>query len=102
MKREKRYNQHHWLPKSRGGATNDFNCEMIRVPTHDAIHTLFSNDIFPEQLARLTDLTSKVLQPEIVKELYELLSYRDIHNPEERYKEWAILLPKHYKEWKKN
>lgn len=97
MKRDKKYNVHHWLCKSRGGATNDLNCEMIKIPTHDAIHTLFANDIFPEQIARLTDLTSRVLKPEIIQQIYEILSYRDIHNPEERYKEWALLIPKKYK-----
>ena len=70
---------------------------MIRVPTHDAIHTLFSNDIFPEQILRLTNLTSKVLQPEIVKEIFDILRYRDIHNPEEWYKDECILLPKRYR-----
>ena len=60
---------------------------MIRIPTHDAIHTLFANEIFPEQIKRLTDLTSRVLKPEIVQQLLEILSYRDIHNPEEWYKE---------------
>jgi hypothetical protein len=60
---------------------------MLRVSTHDAIHTLFANEIFPEQIERLTNLTSRVLKPEIVKEILDILSYRDIHNPEERYKD---------------
>jgi hypothetical protein len=38
-----------------------------------------------------------VLKPEIIQELMELLSYRDIHNPEDWYKEWAILLPKRFR-----
>ena len=87
MKREKKYSLHHWCPRSRYGATNDLNCEMIRNTTHDAIHTVFVNDIFPEQIERLTNMTSKVLKPEIVKEILDVLSYRDIHNPDERYKE---------------
>ena len=73
---------------------------MIRVPTHDAIHTLFSNEIFPEQIERLTNLTSRVLRPEVVKEIYEILSYRDIHNPEECYKDGCLLLPRKYKWWR--
>jgi len=72
---------------------------MVKVTTHDAIHTLFSNEIFPEQIARLTNMNSRVLKPEIIKEIWDILRYRDIHNPEEWYKEWAILLPKRYK-WK--
>lgn len=93
-KREKEYNRHHICPRSRYGDTNDLNCEYIRRTTHDAIHTLFANDIFPEQVEHLTDITSKVLLPEIQKELLERLNARDIHDPTQRYKEWALLLPK--------
>jgi hypothetical protein len=57
---------------------------MLRVSTHDAIHTLFANEIFPEQIERLTNLTSRVLKPEIVKEILDILSNSDIQNPEER------------------
>ena len=60
---------------------------MLRVSTHDAIHTLFANEIFPEQIERLTNLTSRVLKPEIVKEILDVLSYRDIHDPSEWYKD---------------
>ena len=60
---------------------------MIRNTIHDSIHTLFANEIFPEQIERLTNLTSKVLKPEIVKEILDVLSYRDIHDPSEWYKE---------------
>jgi len=82
-----KYNLHHRVPKSRFGQTNDLNCEMVKVTTHDAIHTLFSNEIFPEQIARLTNMNSRVLKPEIIKEIWDILRYRDIHNPEEWYKE---------------
>lgn len=91
------YSVHHLLPKSRWWDKNDLNEETIRVTTHRAIHTLFANMIFPEQLERLTDMTCKVLLPEVQAELYQRLSCRDIHNPNERYKEWALLLPKHLK-----
>lgn len=60
---------------------------MIRYNTHQAIHTLFANDIFPEQIERLTNMTSRVLRPEVVSALLEVLNYRDIHNPEEWYKD---------------
>ena len=70
---------------------------MIRVTTHDAIHTLFANEIFPEQIVRLVNMSSRVLRPEIVQELIETLTCRDIHNPEDWYKEWVLFLPKKYK-----
>ena len=54
---------------------------------HDAIHLIFSNLIFPEQIEKLTDMTSRVLLPEIQKELLEWINSRDIHDPTQRYKE---------------
>lgn len=99
-KREKEFNKHHWCPRSRYWDTNDLNCEYIVRTTHDAIHTLFSNMIFPEQIENLTSRTARVLLPEIQRELQEWLSIRDIHDPTQRYKEWALLLPKKYRGWK--
>lgn len=96
-KREKEYNDHHRVPRSRAWATNDLNVETIRRTFHDAIHTVFANDIFPEQIERLTDMTSRVLLPEIQQELLQRLSARDIHDPTQRYKEWALYLPKRYR-----
>ena len=79
------------------GDTNDLNVESIRKTYHQAIHTLFANDIFPEQIERLTDMTGRVLLPEIQRELLERINSRDIHDPTQRYKEWALLLPKRYR-----
>ena len=81
------YSNHHIIPKSRGGRTDNSNLELIKDSIHRAIHTLFANQIFPEQIEKLTDMTSRVLLPEVQKELLERLRTRDIHNPEERYKE---------------
>ena len=94
-KKETNYNLHHICPSSRWGITNDINCEMIKETTHSAIHTLFSNMIFPEQIIRLTDLSAKTLKPEIVSELMEILQYRDVHDPSLWYKEDAIWIPKY-------
>ena len=91
------YNDHHWCPRSRFGATNELNVETIKMNVHDAIHLVFSNQIFPEQIERLTNMTSRVLLPEIQQELLERLNARDIHDPTQRYKEWALYLPKRYR-----
>ena len=95
MKKETKYNLHHICPSSRWWITNDINCEMIKATTHSAIHTLFSNMIFPEQINRLIDLNTKALKPEIIQQIMEILNYRDIHDPEERYKQDCIWIPKH-------
>ena len=50
--------------------------------------------IFPEQIIRLTDLNAKALKPEIISELMEILQYRDIHDPDQWYKDGAIRIPK--------
>lgn len=97
MPKKREYNKHHRCPESRYWATNDLNVETIRRTVHNAIHTVFANDIFPEQIERLTNMTSRVLLPEIQQELLERLSMRDIHDPTQRYKEWALLLPKRYR-----
>lgn len=87
MRKEREYNEHHWCPRSRYGATNDLNVETIRKNVHNSIHNIFANDIFPEQIEKLTDMTSRVLLPEIQQELLERLSARDIHDPRQWYKE---------------
>lgn len=97
MRKEREYNDHHRCPRSKFWATNDLNVETIRKTVHDAIHTVFANDIFPEQVERLTNMTSRVLLPEIQQELLERLNARDIHDPTQRYKEWALFLPKRYR-----
>lgn len=96
MKREKIYNNHHLCPRSRWWATNETNIETLRMNYHDAIHTIFSNMIFPEQLDKLKELTSKALLPDVYSELTDRLNSRDISDPTQRYKEWALLLPKRF------
>lgn len=93
-KKEIKYNLHHICPSSRWGTWSDVNCEMIRVTTHTAIHTLFWNDIFPEQLIKLTHINAKALKPEIAAQLIEILNQRNIHNPDDRYKDECLRLPK--------
>ena len=97
MRREKIYNNHHLCPASRWWATNETNIEVLRMTTHDAIHTVFGNMIFPEQLDKLKELTKKALLPDVYAELTEWLYSRDINDPTQRYKEWALLLPKRFK-----
>lgn len=70
---------------------------MIKYSTHQAIHTLFSNMIFPEQIENLASRTARVLLPEIQRELQERLDSRDIHDPNQWYKEDALRLPKRFR-----
>lgn len=93
----KSYSLHHELPSSRWGATNDINCEMIKENTHRAIHTLFANQMFAEKIITMTNLDAKALRSDVVEEILEVLERRDINNPYDWYKEWAILFPKNKK-----
>lgn len=68
---------------------------MIKATTHSAIHALFSNEIFPEQIIRLANLSAKALRPEVVQQIMEVLQMRDINNPEEWYKDDCLWIPKH-------
>jgi hypothetical protein len=51
---KKIFNKHHIVPQSRGGARTGENVIMLELDYHDAIHKVFSNDIFPEQIDTLT------------------------------------------------
>ena len=93
-KKEAKYSLHHLVPSSRGWETNYLNTEMIKETTHRAIHTLFSNQVFAEKLVTMVNLDAKVLRPDVVEQLMEILEVRgeDLDN---RYKEWCLYLPKH-------
>lgn len=67
---------------------------MIKLTTHRAIHTLFDNKVFWEQIVKLIDLNAKALKPEIAAELIECLNQRDLQDPEARYKEECLRVPK--------
>ena len=43
MRRQKKYSQHHIIPRSRGGVTTLGNTVMLTRSEHEAYHTLFAN-----------------------------------------------------------
>ena len=62
----------------------------IKDVKHRAIHDLFENFMFPEQVIELIKLSWKALKPEVIQEFLELINKRDIHNPHEWYNEECI------------
>lgn len=46
--------------------------------------------MLPEQLLKLIEMSEKALKPEVVKELKDFITSRDIHNPIEWYKDECI------------
>lgn len=75
------YNKHHILPVSRFWATTPRNLETLKIPTHNAIHTLFDNRMIAEQLLRTIDYSEKAMKPEVVKRLKEVLTAMDPSDP---------------------
>ena len=84
-KKELTYSTHHILPVSRSGATTPRNLEVLRVSTHQSLHTLHDNRLIAEQLLRTLDFSEKAMRPEVVKWLREVLTELDPSDPHEWY-----------------
>lgn len=85
------YSNHHILPRSRHGASNSTNIELIRDTQHRAIHTLFENKMIAEQLIRTVEISEKALRDDVRQRLLETLTSRNIYDPYERYKHNVII-----------
>jgi len=57
---------------------------------HRAVHDLFENLMFWEQVIELIKLSWTALKPEVIKDFLELIHKRDIHDPHQWYKEECI------------
>lgn len=89
-KKEFKYSTHHILCKSRGGSNEESNLSVLRHNYHQAIHTLFSNQMIAEQLLTTIDISAKALREDVKEWLIDTLTTRDIHDPRERYDEKVI------------
>ena len=96
MKRENQYSEHHILPKSRGGSSNENNLIILKNTTHSAIHTLFANQMIGEQLISTVWLSAKALRRDVVWWLLDTFMAKDIHDPSQWYKEEAIKKPQFF------
>lgn len=91
MRKEKRYSNHHILPRSQGGNNSEYNLESIPETQHRAIHTLFENKMIAEQLIRTIDISKSALREDVREWLLETLMSRDVNNPYEWYDDKVIL-----------
>ena len=89
-KKEYKTSVHHLLCKSRGGSNADKNLIELRHNYHQAIHTLFQNQIIAEQLLTTIDISAKALREDVREWLIETLNSRDIHDPYEWYDDKVI------------
>lgn len=90
-KKERKLSTHHILCKSKGWANVEQNLETIRHNYHQAIHTLFANQMIAEQLITTINISEKALREDVKQRLYETLASRDIWDPYERYIPEVIL-----------
>lgn len=85
-KKEFKTSTHHILCKSRGGSNEWANLIELRQNYHQAIHTLFANQMIAEQLITTVWLSEKALREDVREWLLETLWSRDITDPYEWYK----------------
>jgi len=72
-KKNRPENRHHALPKSRNGANEAPNNELIRRDIHDAIHKIFINQHFLEKLDTLVTLDEAVLTDWFRRIIFDIL-----------------------------
>lgn len=90
-KKDYKTSTHHILCKSRGGSNEWANLIELRQNYHQAIHTLFQNQMIAEQLLTTIDISAKALREDVKQWLIETLTSRDIDDPQARYNDKVIL-----------
>ena len=94
-KKDKTYSDHHLLCQHPFGSAlewSNHSHNIIRISDvkHRAIHSLFQNFMLAEQLITMVNISEKALKPEVKQWLLDTLNSKDIHNPEEWYKDECI------------
>ena len=76
---EKEYNNHHWVPLTKWGLTNEHN--LIRMPKkdHERWHTRCWNDTTVEAICRALLMNEKILSDNFKQDLMDVLD-RYINN----------------------
>lgn len=77
---------HHIVCRSRYGSSDKHNLIELRKTQHEALHTLFSNQLLAEQLITTVNISSKALRPEVKERLLETLTAHDADDLEFWYK----------------
>ena len=90
------YSEHHILPKSQNWNSNPNNIIGLRNTTHQAIHTLFANQMIGQQLISTVWLSAKALKWEVIWWLLDTFMSKDIHDPTQWYKDEVIGTPKQF------
>jgi len=60
---------HHLCATSRGGTNDPRNIPRIRHKVHEALHTIFSNELPHEQIETLLQLSEEVLKPQYKEQI---------------------------------
>ena len=78
--------KHHIVCKSQWGTGDKHNLIQLKKSTHEALHTLFYNQLLAEQLITTVNISSKALRPEVKERLLETLTAHDADDLEFWYK----------------
>lgn len=86
MRDKEKTTTHHIVCRSRYGSGDKHNLIELRATTHQALHTLFENQLLAEQLITTVNISSKALRPEVKERLLETLTAHDADDLEFWYK----------------
>ena len=81
--KQKEYNNHHCYPSSRWWLTNDINCQLLDVLTHNNWHRIFVNATCVEQLCKVLLMNKQVRSEKFKEDILDVLDnhlnnyYRD-------------------------
>lgn len=89
-KKDYKTSTHHILCKSRGGSNEWENLIELRHNCHQALHTLFQNQMIAEQLITTVELSEKALRDDVRQRLLDVLTSKNIHDPYTWYRDEAI------------
>lgn len=76
-KKEENLSRHHICPRSRLWSNDKQNIILLKNNKHQALHTLFANQLIAQQLLTTIDISRKAMRPEVVERLIETLTAHD-------------------------
>lgn len=69
--------KHHIVPKSKGGLNTQDNIVKLKRNVHQALHTVFHNQMFTEKLKTLAWMERAALSPDYISEILDMADTED-------------------------
>lgn len=70
--------RHHLIAKSKGWSNHYNNLIRLKEPVHQAIHTLFWNELPHQQIGKILDINENALNRDFVLDIEEFLQDRTV------------------------